>query len=280
MYGCAQLADMPRASYVSKMTRSSGTTLFFTLLITVMSFFTIVKNGFSQDWRAASRASAELAPDPAVTPEAVIQIYAARAVRWRGYFGVHCWISTKRENAPGYTVYEVIGWRLYSGSTAVVIHDRPPDGRWFGAEPELLRDLRGEGVEKLIDRVEIAVAAYPYAGEYTIWPGPNSNTFVAFVARSVPELALDLPPTAIGKDYLGRALMARAASGTGYQFSLFGLLGLTLAREEGLEINILGLTFGIDAMEPALKLPFVGRVGTEFVARRALATGPETLQNP
>jgi hypothetical protein len=105
-----------------------------------------------------------------------------------------------------------------------------------------------------------------------IWPGPNSNTFVAFVARQVPELALDLPPTAIGKDYLGPSLVARAASGTGYQFSLFGLLGLTLAKEEGLEFNLLGLTFGIDAAEPALKLPMIGRLGSEFVARRALAT--------
>ncbi len=262
------------------MTRSFAITFFFVLLITVMTFISVVKSGFSQDWRTASRASAGLAPDPRATPEAVIQIYAARAVRWRGYFGVHCWISTKRENAPGYTVYEVIGWRLYSGGSAVVIHDRPPDGRWFGAEPELLRDLRGEGVEKLIDRVETAVAAYPYAGEYTIWPGPNSNTFVAFVARAVPELALDLPPTAIGKDYLGPKLVASAASGTGYQFSLFGLLGLTLAKEEGFEVNILGLTFGIDAMEPAVKLPFFGRIGTDFVARRALALEPETAEAP
>jgi hypothetical protein len=211
-----------------------------------------------------------LAPDPAVTQEAVIQIYAARAVRWRGYFGVHTWIAAKREGAAAYTVYEVVGWRLYSGGSAVVVHNRPPDGRWFGAEPDLLRDLRGPGVEKLIDKIEAAVAAYPYAHEYTIWPGPNSNTFVAFIARAVPELALDLPPTAIGKDYLGPHMVARAASGTGYQFSLFGLLGLTLAKEEGLEVNLLGLTFGIDAMEPALKLPFFGRVGTDHIARRAV----------
>lgn len=253
------------------MTRLWGTALVSVVVVAAMTFFSVVKNGFSQDWRTASRASAGFAPDPATTPEAVVQVYAARAVRWRGYFGVHTWISAKRENASGYKVYEVIGWRLYSGGSAVVVHDRPPDGRWFGAEPELLRDLRGDGVEHIIDRIESAVASYPYADSYVLWPGPNSNTFTAFIARQVPELALDLPPTAIGKDYLGSNVIARAASGTGYQFSLFGLLGLTVAKEEGLELNLLGLTFGIDATEPALKLPMVGRLGTEDVARRALA---------
>jgi hypothetical protein len=253
------------------MTRLWGSALVTLIIVAAMTFFSTVKNGFSQDWRTASRASAGFAPDPATTPEAVVQVYAARAVRWRGYFGVHTWLSAKRENASGYKVYEVIGWRLYSGGSAVVVHDRPPDGRWFGAEPELLRDLRGDGVEQIIDRIDAAVASYPYADTYVLWPGPNSNTFTAFVARQVPELALDLPPTAIGKDYLGPSVVARAASGTGYQFSLFGLLGLTVAKEEGLEFNLLGLTFGIDATEPALKLPMVGRLGTEYVARRALA---------
>jgi hypothetical protein len=38
-------------------------------------------------------------------------------------------------------------------------------------------------------------------------------------------------------------------------------LGFLVGPEEGLEINILGLTFGVDPMDLALKLPAVGRVG-------------------
>jgi hypothetical protein len=34
-----------------------------------------------------------------------------------------------------------------------------------------------------------------------MWPGPNSNTFTAAVLRAVPELAILLPPNAIGKDF-------------------------------------------------------------------------------
>jgi hypothetical protein len=31
--------------------------------------------------------------------------------------------------------------------------------------------------------------------------------------------------------------------------------------EEGLELNVLSLSFGVDVMRPALKLPVVGRLG-------------------
>jgi hypothetical protein len=31
--------------------------------------------------------------------------------------------------------------------------------------------------------------------------------------------------------------------------------------EEGVELNVLGLTFGVDLKHPALKLPAVGRLG-------------------
>jgi hypothetical protein len=56
-------------------------------------------------------------------------------------------------------------------------------------------------------------------------------------------------------------MFARTPSGTGYQVSLLGLVGLSIAREEGLELNLLGLTFGFDLLELALKLPGIGRLG-------------------
>ena len=73
---------------------------------------------------------------------------------------------------------------------------------------------------------------------------------------------MDLPVTAIGKDYLPNGAVAGAApSNTGFQVSLFGLLGFMVAREEGLEFNLLGLAFGLDPLDLALKIPGIGRIG-------------------
>jgi hypothetical protein len=215
------------------------------------------------DWRSARRDSSGLAPDPALTSDAVIQVYAARAVRWRGALGVHTWIAAKPQGAHGYTRFEVVGFGVARGRQAVRVRNGVPDGYWFGSRPTLLREVRG-GVEvdRLIERLHAAAASYPYNGEYRVWPGPNSNTFVAHLARALPELRLELPPTAIGKDYLpGGAVLARAPSGSGLQLSLGGMLGVMVALEEGVEFNLLGLSAGIDLWPPALKLPGIGRVG-------------------
>ena len=226
-----------------------------------LAYLDRVESGPVGDWRTASRTTVGLAPDPKATPEPVVQVYAARAVRWRGYFGVHTWIAVKPRNAVTFTVYEVNGWRLRRTGSSVSIGERPPDSRWFGSRPDLIAERRGEGVDELIARIEQAVADYPYADDYRVWPGPNSNTFVAHVLRAAPELRADLPATAIGKDYLGWRLVASAPSGTGGQLNLFGVLGVLAGVEEGLELNVLGLTFGVDPLDLALKLPLAGRFG-------------------
>ncbi len=38
-------------------------------------------------WSSLDRTSAGIAPEPAVSTEAVIQVYSARAYNWRGAFG-------------------------------------------------------------------------------------------------------------------------------------------------------------------------------------------------
>ena len=215
----------------------------------------------ARDWRTASREPAGLAPNPATTREAVIQVYSARAVSWRGWFGVHTWIAVKPRDASEFTVHEVMGWRLKSTGTSLVARNRPADGYWYGARPELLGDIRGPGVEAIIERIEAAVKEYPYPDTYHLWPGPNSNTFVAFVLRRVPELRVDMPPTAIGKDYLGWQSVNTTPSGTGGQVNLLGLAGVSVGLEEGLEVNLLGLNFGVDPKSLSIKLPIVGRLG-------------------
>jgi hypothetical protein len=215
------------------------------------------------DWRTASHAPADLAPDPGVVKEAVVQVYGARTFGAKGLFGVHTWVAVKPAEATEWTVYEVVGWRLRWSESALVVHSRAPDARWYGATPELYADRRGPGVEALIARIDTAARAYPYGAEYRAWPGPNSNTFTAWIARAVPELEIDFPATAIGKDYLGSAIVGAAPSGSGVQLSLGGVFGVAASRVEGLELNVLGLNFGVGPH--GVKLPIVGRMGSSSV---------------
>lgn len=214
-------------------------------------------------WSMASHASTGLAPDPASESAAVIQVYGARTFNWRAAFGIHTWIAAKRRGASSYTVYQVIGWRARAGASAVSVERGvTPDARWYNAVPTLLAQRRGDEVEAMIDRLEAALARYPHTHEYRVWPGPNSNTFIAHLLRALPELRADLPPTAIGKDYLpGGALLAKLPSGTGWQGSLWGMAGLAIGLEEGIEFNLLGLSAGLDVNDVALRWPGLGRIG-------------------
>ncbi len=212
-------------------------------------------------WQADTHGTGQ-APDPATTPEAVVQVYAARAFGWRGVLGVHTWVAVKPANASGYTRLEVMGWGVDRGRDALRKRHGSADALWFGSRPTRLVDLRGEGVDEIIEAIFEAAEQYPYRHRYRLWPGPNSNTFVAYLGRRVPQLRLDLPPTAIGKDYLpGGGFMAVSPSGTGVQLSLYGVAGVLVGLEEGVEVNLLGLSVGVDVWPVALKLPGIGRIG-------------------
>lgn len=233
--------------------------------------------GHASDWRTASREPVGLAPDPAVVKEAMVQVYGARAVGAKGLFGVHTWVAVKPSDASEWTVYEVVGWRLRSTGNVVVVRNRAPDGRWFGEMPELYAQKRGAGVDELIARIDEAAHAYPHAHEYRAWPGPNSNTFVAWIGRAVPELEMDLPATAIGKDYLGSSIFASAPSGSGFQVSLAGVLGFAASSVDGIEFNVLGLNVGVS--RNGLKLPMIGRIGS-FTPADAIEEMQEAVSAP
>ena len=213
----------------------------------------------SLGWYQLPRDATHLLPDPASTGQAIVAVLAAPAYGWRGYFAVHPWIVYKQAGDSAYTRYEVIGW---SRANVVRRNHARADGKWYGASPSLLAYVDGDKAQHLIPAIEQAVASYPYPQTYRSYPGPNSNTFLAHIGRQVPELNLDLPPTAIGKDY--RPLndpLGAPPSGSGVQLSLEGLLGVIASPQEGVELNLLGLGIGIDLNCPALRLPFVGRLG-------------------
>ena len=142
------------------------------------------------------------APIPHLHKDAVIQVYGADVWGFRGNFAIHTWVATKARDAEMYQIYQVIGWRLRRRGSAVSIETGMPDRPWFRSPPILLYELRGEPAQRLIPRVHQAVIDYPYAQTYTMWPGPNSNSFTQWIAEEVPELELELPTKAIGKSWM------------------------------------------------------------------------------
>jgi hypothetical protein len=210
-------------------------------------------------WHKSDWSSANILPAARNKPEAVIHVYAGRVGRWRGVFAHHTWIVVKDRGARTYTRYDKTGW-----GRPVKINNWDADARWYGHPPVLVAAIEGKQAEALIPKVRAAVASYPYndQGDYGLWPGPNSNSFVAYVLSAIPEARAALLPTAIGKDWrVDGRFFGLTPSGTGVQLSLAGLLGVTVGWVEGFEINVLGLVAGIDVRRPALKLPGFGRIG-------------------
>jgi uncharacterized protein DUF3750 len=213
----------------------------------------------SADWQTADRSSAGLLPPPALHPDALVRVYAARTVRWRGIFAVHSWIVVKEKNAPRYTRYDYTAW-----GEPIRVNGFAADGRWFGGAPETIAAADGDAAAAMIPKIQSAIESYKLSsyGDYRAWPGPNSNTFVAAVMSAAPELRVALPPTAIGKDFpYSGDVFGLTPSGTGFRVTLGGYLGLTVGWVEGIEINVLGAVFGLDVRRPALKLPGIGRLG-------------------
>lgn len=212
------------------------------------------------NWQTADRSSAGLLPKPADHPDAMIRVFAARTVRWRGIFAVHSWIVVKDRGAARYSRYDYTAW-----GEPIRIDGFAPDGRWFGAVPDTVVGADGDKAEQMIPKIHAAVESYRFKryGDYRPWPGPNSNTFTQAILDAVPELHAVLPPTAIGKDYPYRgAWFGLTPSGTGLFASLGGYLGFTIGWVEGIELNFFGGVLGLDLRRPALKLPGIGRIGT------------------
>ncbi len=209
-------------------------------------------------WNEADWGSAGILPKAEETPEAAIHVFSAMTGGMKGSVASHAWIVTKEKNGQ-YQRYDKVGW-----GAPIRRNHRPPDGYWYSNPPRLVTSVKGPQAERLIPKVEAAIASYPHgeAGGYRIYPGPNSNTFVAHVLRSVPELGAVLPPDAVGRDYLPNgAFYALDSDGRDLHLSLGGLAGLSLGARSGFEVSLLGLVAGLDFHRPALKLPGFGAIG-------------------
>ncbi len=225
-------------------------------------------------WRDADWSSIGSLPAAARHPAARVLVLSGRTGGLKGVVSVHSWVVLKRKDASSWSRYDVVGW-----GNPVRLNGWAPDGRWYGDLPHVVIDVSGPEAEKLIPKIEAAIAEYKFrnAGDYRIWPGPNSNTFVAAVLRAVPELGVALPSNAIGRDFRPLPYLGLSDSGTGVEASLWGMAGIKLGWVEGLEVNFLGLVAGLDVRRPGVKLPGFGQVGLGRLG--AMTAGTATAQD-
>ncbi|HZQ12639.1 MAG TPA: DUF3750 domain-containing protein [Pseudolabrys sp.] len=211
-----------------------------------------------RSWRDADWSSTGLLPRAADYKPARVVVFTGTTGAWKGIFSVHSWVVFKGANAETWTRYDVVGW-----GNPVRANGWPPDGRWYGHMPTPIVDVSGAEAEKLIPRIEEVVKDYAYAGagDYRIWPGPNSNSFTAAILRGMPELGVALPPNAVGRDYRDSLYAGLTDSRTGLELNLKGYAGIKVGWVEGVEVNLLGLVAGLDLRHPGVKLPGYGRIG-------------------
>lgn len=239
-------------------------TLTVVLPIAAGTAFALAKS-WPENWKVADWGSAHLLPEAKAVPDARVIVLATRTGRWKSIFAEHMSIVLKPEGAGAWTRYDVVGW-----GTPVRRNAYAADAHWYGNRPYIVAEIAGPDAAALIPRIEASIASYPHAnrGDYTVWPGPNSNSFVAWVVRNTEGFDVALPPAAVGKDYLGEGFhIARSGSGTGYVASVSGIIGVTIGLREGFELNLLGSSIGIDPDDLAISLPALGKVSVLALAR-------------
>jgi Protein of unknown function (DUF3750) len=210
-------------------------------------------------WSEARWSSAKILPEASASNDAAIYIFSAMTGGLKGAVASHAWIVTKEKGADTYNRYDKVGW-----GSPIRRNHRPPDAFWYSNPPQLVKAITGVDAELLIPKVEGAIAAYPYAepGGYQIFPGPNSNTFVAYVLRTVPELGAVLPPHAVGRDYLPDGEFVHVDTDwKDVHVTLRGLIGISAGLRSGFEVHFLGLVAGLDIANPGIKVPALGRIG-------------------
>jgi hypothetical protein len=210
-------------------------------------------------WNAARWSSSGMLPAASSDGQAAVYVFSAMTGGFKGSVASHAWVVLKKPGATSYDRYDKVGW-----GTPIRHNGYAADAYWYSNMPRQVVAIHGAEAEKLIPKIEKAIADYPYGkpGGYRIYPGPNSNTFVAHVLRSVPELGVVLPPDAVGRDYLPEGkLFAMDADGRDAHATLYGLIGVSAGLRSGLELHIMGLVAGIDVMRPAIKIPAIGRIG-------------------
>lgn len=98
-----------------------------------------------------------------------------------GAIAVHCWFVV--EDAGGRHRWEVWQSANAGGRSVGHLHCdlKAPEANVGGGPSRVAAEWRGEEARRIAAVLSRCGNDYPFCGRYFPWPGPNSNTFVAWV---------------------------------------------------------------------------------------------------
>lgn len=177
------------------------------------------------------------------------------------HFAHHSWIDVKCGDEKSWERIEVLsassGVRRFKIGSAAARADR----RWRDRDVRVLGTVAGDEARTVAERIRTLSDELSdrYKADYRAWPGPNSNSLLADIARATPGLAFTLHHNAVGKDYRGWFGAGLTSSKTGIHIDTLPL-GFALGLHEGIEVHLLQLTFGISFWPPRIELPFLPEI--------------------
>ena len=212
---------------------------------------------------------------PSVLPSTcVVQLRYAMLPRFLRAIAVHYWFAVFDPALRQWHRWEVWQTKHAGGKSIGHVHCdlRHPDCGVGGGAYRLAAEWGGSAARAICAVLE-NVQSYPHRDRYRAWPGPNSNTFVAWVLREA-GLHHSFDPRAIGKDYSG-LLGIRLSSRPPRAQLETPLLGVTLSLHAGVEVHLLGLTCALRWWPLEVYTPF-GRVSFLKTADSARNARPNT----
>jgi Protein of unknown function (DUF3750) len=217
--------------------------------------------------------SPQAATAPSALPSTcVVQLRYATLPHFLRAIAVHHWFAVFDPATRQWQRWEVWQAKDAGGKSMGHVHCdlRHPDCGVGGGAYRLAVEWNGHAARAICSVLNNA-RDYPYRDRYRAWPGPNSNTFVAWVLREA-GLHYSFDPRAIGKDYMGLLGMRRSARPPGAQVET-PLLGVKCSLHDSVEVHWLCLTWGLRWLPLAIDTPF-GRVSLLKTAKRLAYSSP------
>jgi hypothetical protein len=119
-----------------------------------------------------------------------------------GLVSVHCWFTVTDPASRRCDRWEI--WQRPDAGGVAIGHLhcnlKAPEAGVGGGPTRLLAEWQGPEAFRIKETLEKAEGQYPWCRRYLPWPGPNSNTFAAWVLRRA-GIDYRLPWKAIGRNY-------------------------------------------------------------------------------